>query len=111
MKEIKLILLSMLAAAMLTSCGMNDDMNASPSPMATHDSGNVSDTNDGQVNGDNGNNNESLGNDVKDIGDDAGNAVRDVGDAAGDVVDDVGNAAGDVVNDVENAVDGNNHNK
>lgn len=109
MKEIKLILLSILAAAMLTSCGMNDDMSASPTPMATQDSGNVSDTNDGQVNGENGNNNESVGDDVKDVGDDMGNAVRDVGDAAGDVVDGVGNAAGDVVNGVEDAVDGNNN--
>lgn len=101
MKSIKLILLSVIAAAMLTSCGMNNSKtNASPSPQATQDNnGNVSDTDNGRVS-----------DDVRDVGDNAGNAVEDVGDAAGDVVEGVGDAAGDVVEGVGDAVDTNDAN-
>lgn len=101
MKGIKLVLLSIMVTAMLTSCGTNNNNTTSTSsPQATqNDSGNVDKGNDGKVS-----------DDVKDVGDDAGDAVKDVGDAAGDVVEGVGDAAGDVVEGAGDAVDANDAN-
>lgn len=84
MKNLKLILLSVLTALSLTSCGMDGNVTSSPSP--TSDTGSVSQ-------------------DLKDVGDDAGNAVKDVGDAAGDAVEGVGDAAGDIVDGVDDTVE------
>lgn len=104
MKGIKLILLSALLTATLASCGMNNSSsNATPSPAATENTGNVSNTDNGTVS-----------DDVENAGDAAGNAVKDTGDAAGDIVEGAGDAAGDVVEGVGDAVgvnDANNNNK
>lgn len=95
MKSIKLILLSVIAAAILSSCGMNNSTSATQAPQATSssDNGNVSDTDNG-----------SISEDTDNAADDAGDAVRDAGDAAGDVVEGAGDAAGDVAEDVGDAV-------
>jgi hypothetical protein len=104
MKGIKLILMSALLTAMLASCGMNNSSStATPTPSATENTGNVSNTDNGTVS-----------NDVKDAGDAAGEAVKDTGDAAGDIVEDAGNAAGDVMEGIGDAVgtnDSNNNNR
>ena len=111
MKSIKLILLSAIVAAMLTSCGMNNSSSkATPTPRATQNNGNVSNTNNGTVSDDTKKSGDTAGNAVKDTGDAAGNAIKDTGDAAGDVVEDVGDAAGDVVEGVGDAVSGNDSN-
>lgn len=92
MKTIKLILMSMVLSAVLTSCGMrNNEPARTQAPM--NENNNVSDTNNGRVE-----------EDIRDAGESAGNAVDNIGDAAGDVVDGVGNAAGDVVEGVGDAV-------
>ena len=102
MKGIKLILLSTLVVAMLTSCGMRrTNTTTSPSPQATHN-GNVSNTNDGTVSNDANNAVNHAGEAVQDVGEGAGNAARDVGDAAGDVVEGVGDAARDVTDGTNN---------
>ncbi len=99
MKGIKLILLSFIAAAMLSSCGMNNsNSKATPTPNATQNSGgNVSNTNDGTVADDADNAGDAAENAVEDAGDSAGNAVKDAGDAAGNIIEDAGDAAGDVM--------------
>lgn len=109
MKGIKLILLSVIAAAMLTSCGMNNsNSKATPTPgAAQNNSGNVNNTNNGTVTDNAKDAGSAAGNAAKDVGDAAGNAVKDVGDAAGNIVEDAGNAAGDVMG----ANDSNNNGK
>ncbi|MCH5210374.1 MAG: hypothetical protein J1F01_05350 [Oscillospiraceae bacterium] len=120
MKGIKLILLSVVITAMLTSCGTNNAKNTktSPAPRATSSS-NVSDTNNGTIEDDSKNTGNSMrddaGNAVKDAGDmakDAGDAVgdiaRDTGDVAGDIVDGAGNVVEDAGDAVGDAVEGSN---
>lgn len=104
MKGLKLILLSAVIAAMLTSCGTNNSSSkTTASPSATQNTGNVSNTDNGKVS-----------NDVEKAGDAAGNAVKDVGDAAGDIVEGAGDAASDVVEGAGDAAgmnDANNNGK
>ncbi len=100
MKRIKLILLSMLAVSMLTSCGTGSDKTtASPSPTATTSSGNVDNGSDG-----------SISDTAEDMTDEAGNAVKDAGDAVGDAATDIIDGADNAVNDVTGANDTNNNN-
>ena len=95
MKGIKLVLLSFISAAMLTSCGMNNtNDNTAPSPESTVNT----------------NHDNDVSNDVDNAGNAAGDAVKDVGDAAGDVVEGVGDAAADVAEGVSDAVGGNDAN-
>lgn len=102
MKGIKLVLLSFISAAMLTSCGMNNtNDNTAPSPESTvntnHDNENkmtITMFQTMQIN----------------AGNAAGDACKDVGDAAGDVVEGVGDAAADVAEGVSDAVGGNDAN-
>lgn len=87
MKAIRLVLLSMLAAACLTGCGTTKkaEVIATPTPKATASPS------------------SNLANDAKNMGDAAGNAVGDLGDAAGDVAKDAGDAVNDAAQGVGNA--------
>ena len=107
MKNIKLILLTVLTAVMLASCNMNNgNITSSPSPAVTSDVTN------------NGNNvkdmasdaSDTVGNAAKDVGDTAGNVARDAGDMVGDAANGVGDAAKDITDGAGDAVGANDAN-